>query len=59
MDDIALRAMSVGDVYKLKFRNNKLTVEGCKVKRIAKTPDGSGYTAELTVDNKELKAGAI
>ena len=59
MDDIALRAISVGDVYKLKFRNNKLTVEGCKVKRIAKTPDGSGYTAELTVENKELKAGEI
>ncbi|MCR4795091.1 MAG: HlyD family efflux transporter periplasmic adaptor subunit [Ruminococcus sp.] len=54
-----LRYISVGDVFKLKFRNGKINAEGCEVKRITKTADGSGYTVELTLQSDKLEAGEV
>ena len=60
VDDDGIEYISVGDKFKLKFRNGRITEEGCEVKKIYKAADGGGYTVELAMEpDDELKAGEI
>jgi biotin carboxyl carrier protein len=56
-DDIGY--ISVGDTFKLKFRNGRLNEDGCEVKRLFRNNEGSGYTVELSLKSDELKAGEV
>ena len=60
VDDDGIEYISVGDTFKLKFRNGRITEDGCEVKRICKAAEGGGYTVELAMEpDDELKAGEI
>ena len=59
VDESDIEYISVGDVFKLRFRNGRIKAEGCEVKRVYKAADGSGYTVELSLESDELRAGEV
>lgn len=60
VDEDSIEYISVGEKFRLKFRNGRIKKENCEVKRVYKADEGGRYTVELTVESDgELKAGEM